>query len=164
MVDRSGWKSVFEASQRGSLEEVLCVRSWSNDGWPSFHVAICLLRIHTLIYPVASLLSLTWYIMTLSFTWPCIPFLTWVGGLLLCTLQLFSWSESIMSTLCHCSFVPFVGCSWFFFPLFGIVALSIFEFCFYRVVSSLFCFPLCDDDVLPSQYFKSSMSHPSFHP
>ena len=43
LVDRSGQKSVFEASQCGSAEEVLCLRSWSDDGWLSFWVAIFLI-------------------------------------------------------------------------------------------------------------------------
>ena len=57
-----------------------------------------------------------------------------------------------MRTLCHCLFVPFVGCSWFFFSPFSIIALIVFEFCFYRVVSSFFFFP--------SVMMKSS--HPRF--
>ena len=36
LADRPRWKSVYGASQCGSVEEVLCVRSWSEDGWPSF--------------------------------------------------------------------------------------------------------------------------------
>ncbi|KAL6348470.1 hypothetical protein AAG906_008921 [Vitis piasezkii] len=31
-------KSVHRASQCGSAEEVLCVRSWSEDGWPSLRI------------------------------------------------------------------------------------------------------------------------------
>nr|CAN70398.1 hypothetical protein VITISV_039104 [Vitis vinifera] len=36
LVDRSRRKSVFGASQCGSAKEVLHMRSWSDDGWPSF--------------------------------------------------------------------------------------------------------------------------------
>ncbi|RVW66562.1 hypothetical protein CK203_064615 [Vitis vinifera] len=39
LTDLDG-KSVYGACQCGSAEEVLCVRSWSKDGWPSFQVAI----------------------------------------------------------------------------------------------------------------------------
>ena len=35
LVDRPRRISVHGASQRGSVEEVLCMRSWSEDGWPS---------------------------------------------------------------------------------------------------------------------------------
>ena len=40
MDDIPRWKSVHGASQRGLAKEVLCVRSWSEDGWPSLRVAI----------------------------------------------------------------------------------------------------------------------------
>ena len=40
MGDRPRIKSVHGASQHGSTEEVLCMRSWSEDGWPSLRVAI----------------------------------------------------------------------------------------------------------------------------
>ena len=40
LADRPRRKSVHRASQHGSSEEVLCMRSWSEDGWPSLGVAI----------------------------------------------------------------------------------------------------------------------------
>ena len=40
MADRPRRKSVDRASQRGSTEEVLCVRSLSKDWWPSLRVVI----------------------------------------------------------------------------------------------------------------------------
>ena len=36
MVDGSRWKPILGAYQRGSAKEVLCLRPWSQDGWPSF--------------------------------------------------------------------------------------------------------------------------------
>ncbi|RVW24843.1 hypothetical protein CK203_105098 [Vitis vinifera] len=36
MVDGFGWKPVLRADQCGSAKEVLCLRPWSQDGWPSF--------------------------------------------------------------------------------------------------------------------------------
>ena len=40
MVDGSSWKSILVADQHGSTKEVLCLRPWSHDGWPSFRLAI----------------------------------------------------------------------------------------------------------------------------
>ena len=34
MVDRLRWKPIFKAYQCGSAKEVLCLRPWSQDGWP----------------------------------------------------------------------------------------------------------------------------------
>ncbi|KAL6314357.1 hypothetical protein AAG906_021186 [Vitis piasezkii] len=42
MVDGSRWKPILGADQRGSAKEVLCLRPWSQDGWPSFWLAIYL--------------------------------------------------------------------------------------------------------------------------
>ena len=51
-----------------------------------------------------------WPIRSLSLAY---LFLTWVGGLFLCALHLLSRSMSIVSLLCHCLFVSFLGHSWF---------------------------------------------------
>ena len=40
MVDGSSWKSILGADQHGSTKEVLCLRPWLHDGWPSFRLAI----------------------------------------------------------------------------------------------------------------------------
>ncbi|RVX07611.1 Pol polyprotein [Vitis vinifera] len=36
MVDGFRWKPILRANQCGSAKEVLCLRPWSQDGWPSF--------------------------------------------------------------------------------------------------------------------------------
>ncbi|RVW91041.1 Pol polyprotein [Vitis vinifera] len=45
MADGFRWKPVLRADQCGSAKEVLCLRPWSQDGWPSFRLIcfICLL-------------------------------------------------------------------------------------------------------------------------
>ena len=43
MVDGFRWKPILRANQCGSAKEVLCLRLWSQDGWPSFRLAITLL-------------------------------------------------------------------------------------------------------------------------
>ena len=43
MVDGFRWKPILRANQCGSAKEVLCLRPWSQDGWPSFRLAITLL-------------------------------------------------------------------------------------------------------------------------
>nr|CAN75752.1 hypothetical protein VITISV_030813 [Vitis vinifera] len=43
MVDRLRWKPIFKAYQCGSAKEVLCLRPWSQDGWPSFRLALHLI-------------------------------------------------------------------------------------------------------------------------
>ena len=43
MVDRLRWKPDFRAYQCGSTEEVLCLRLWLQDGWPSFQLALHLI-------------------------------------------------------------------------------------------------------------------------
>ena len=40
MVDRLRWKPVFRAYQCGSTEEVLHLRPWLQDRWPSFRLAL----------------------------------------------------------------------------------------------------------------------------
>ena len=40
MVDRLTWKPIFRAYQCGLAKEVLRLRLWSQDGWPSFRLAI----------------------------------------------------------------------------------------------------------------------------
>ncbi|RVW60153.1 hypothetical protein CK203_092315 [Vitis vinifera] len=42
MVDGFRWKPILRANQCGSAKDVLCLRPWSQDGWPSFRLAIYL--------------------------------------------------------------------------------------------------------------------------
>ena len=42
MVDGFRWKPILRVDQRGSAKEVLCLSPWSQDGWPSFRLAISL--------------------------------------------------------------------------------------------------------------------------
>ena len=58
MVDRSRWKPILGANQHRSVEEVLFLRPWSQDGWPSFLLAIYLIT-SFVIQTVTSPLSLT---------------------------------------------------------------------------------------------------------
>ena len=58
MVDGFRRKSILRANQCGSAKEVLCLRPWSQDGWPSFRLAITLLFLYDT-QSVASPLSLT---------------------------------------------------------------------------------------------------------
>ena len=59
MVDGLRWKSILIANQCGSTEKVLCLRPWSQDGWPSFRLAIYLITCYSHFFTVASPLSLT---------------------------------------------------------------------------------------------------------
>ena len=72
MIDISRWRPVLRPNQRRLVEEVLRLRLCSQDGWPSFRIAlylIILIDIQTIVSP----LSLTWYIMTFSFLQPFLP-------------------------------------------------------------------------------------------
>ena len=65
-------------------------------GGHHFEYPYSLLHTHTLIYPIASPLSLTWFIMAYSFIQPCILFLTRVrggggGGAALVRFLLINW-------------------------------------------------------------------------
>ena len=42
MVDGSRWKPILEANYCRPVGKVLCLRPWSQDGWPSFRLAIYL--------------------------------------------------------------------------------------------------------------------------
>ena len=42
MADGFRWKPVLRVDQCGSTKEVLCLSPWSQDGWPSFRLAISL--------------------------------------------------------------------------------------------------------------------------
>ena len=102
-----------------------------------------------------------WPIRSLSLAY-C--FLTWVRGLLLCTLHLLSdrwvlWVHCVIVRLFH-----FWVIHDFFFPTLYIFTLSVFGFCFYPFDSFRFHLPLCDDDTLSSRSCKWGLSHPSFHP
>ena len=60
MVDGLRWKPILIANQCGSTEKVLRLRPWSQDGWPSFQLAIHLITCDSLFFfTVASLFSLT---------------------------------------------------------------------------------------------------------
>ena len=48
MVDGSRWKPILGADQRRSAKEVLCLRPWSQDGWPSFRLAHILLPLSSM--------------------------------------------------------------------------------------------------------------------
>ena len=39
MVNEFGWKLILRADQCRLAEEVLCLRPWLQDGWPSFLLA-----------------------------------------------------------------------------------------------------------------------------
>ena len=80
MVDRLRWKPIFRAYQRGSTKEVLCLRPWSQDGWPSFRLASYFI---TSIYQtVASPLSFAWYVIALFLSYSFdYHFYTRVGAL-----------------------------------------------------------------------------------
>ena len=43
MVDRLRWKLVFRADQCGLAEEVLRLRLWSQDEWPSYQLSLYLI-------------------------------------------------------------------------------------------------------------------------
>ena len=59
MVDGLRWKPILRANQCGSTEKVLRLRPWSQDGWPSFRLAIYLITCYSHFFTVASPLSLT---------------------------------------------------------------------------------------------------------
>ena len=63
MVDGIRWKPILRANQCGSTEKVLRLGPWSQDGWPSFRLAIYLITCYSLFFffffTVASPLSLT---------------------------------------------------------------------------------------------------------
>ena len=56
MVDGSRWKPILEANLCRSAKEVLCLRTWSQDGWSLFRLAIYLVipfDIHTIASPLS---------------------------------------------------------------------------------------------------------------
>ena len=59
MVDGLRWKPILRANQCGSTKTVLRLRPWSQDGWPSFRLAIYLITCYSHFFTVASPLSLT---------------------------------------------------------------------------------------------------------
>ena len=82
MVDGSRWKPILGADQRGSAKEVLCLRPWSQDGWPSFRLAIYLFTILTYRWLLAHWASHVYY--SLSFLLSCSFFLHPDRGPLVC--------------------------------------------------------------------------------
>ena len=130
-------------------------------GGHHFEYPYSLLHTYTLIYPITSPLSLTRFIMAFSFIQPCILFLTWVGGLLLCAFHLLFGYASIMSimTFFVCSFSH--HCLFLFFSILHLIP-SIFESSSYHLYLFHFYLLLYNDDVLSSQSYQSGLSHPSF--
>ena len=110
MIDISRWRPVHRPNQRRSVEEVLHLRIRSQDGWPSFQLAlyfIILIDIQTIVSP----LSLVWYIMTFYFLQPCLPSLYQGQGPLMYMYALLGKSHklwtyrpifsSLLPSLCH---------------------------------------------------------------
>ena len=83
MVDGLRWKLILRANQCGSIEKVLRLRPWSQDGWPSFRLAIYLITCYSHFFTVASPLSLTrvfWPIFFFSYS-PAYLFIPGMGAL-----------------------------------------------------------------------------------
>ena len=164
LVDRPGRKSVYGACQCGSAEEVLCVRSWSKDGWPSFRVAIfptahpyidisyCQpIELHVIHFGPFLSFSLAYLFSPGLGAFPCgFAFIDWICEYCEHIMYLFACFSSI-------------GHSWFFLPPFYTFTPSAFESSFYHLYSFHFYLLLCDDDMLLSRSYRSRLSHPSFH-
>ena len=89
MVDGLRWKPILRANQCGSIEKVLRLRHWSQDGWPSFRLAIYLITYDSHFYlfiylflTVASPLSLTHEFLPIFFSYsPSYLFIPGIGVL-----------------------------------------------------------------------------------
>ena len=62
MADGFRWKPVLRADQCGSAKEVLCLRPWLQDGWPSFRLAISLYPPSDIYSPLLAHLNITTFI------------------------------------------------------------------------------------------------------
>ena len=83
MVDGLRWKPILRANQCGSNEKVLCLRPWSQDGWPSFRLAIYLITCYShFFFTAASPLSLTRVFWPIFFFYsPAYLFIPGIGAL-----------------------------------------------------------------------------------
>ena len=78
MVDGSRWKPIIRAGQRGSAKKVLCLKPWSQDGWPSFRLAIYPFTL--LIYRPLLAFWASHVHYSLSFLSPCSHFYIGIGA------------------------------------------------------------------------------------
>ena len=156
-------KLVYGASQCGLAGEVLCVRSWSEDGLQSFfssHFPYCT-PTHWYILFLACWAScgLLWPIHSLSLAYIFSPGLE-AYPYALCIYWLDLW---VSWALCHCSCVLSLVIHGFFFRPLCIFISSAFEFCFYHLNSIRFYFLLCDDDTLLSRSYRSGVTGQACH-
>ena len=82
MVDGLRWKPILKANQHRSSEKVLRLRPWSQDGWPSFWLAIYLITCYShffyCCYPIEPHVRILAHFFSYS---PTYLFILEIGGL-----------------------------------------------------------------------------------